>query len=51
MTAAAAGKVWSRRPADLSGLQERRRRVARLFATGASQAEVAQRLVEGPARS
>ena len=50
MTAAAAGKVWGRR-ADLSGLQERRRRVARLLATGASRAEVAQRLVEEPARS
>jgi hypothetical protein len=51
MTAAAAGKVWSRRPADLSGLQERRRRVARLFAKGASQARAAHWLVEGPARS
>ena len=51
MTASAAGKVWGRRPADLSGLEERRRRAARLVATGASQAEVAQRLVEGPPRS
>lgn len=51
MTAAAACKVWGRRPADLRGLQERRGRAARLFATGASQAEVAQRLVEEPPRS
>ena len=51
MTASAAGKVWGRRPADLSGLEEHRRRVARLSATGASRAEVAQRLVEGQARS
>src|SRR5215211_729442 len=48
LTASAACKVWGRRPADLRGLEERRRRVARLFATGASRAEVAQRLVEGP---
>ena len=51
MTAAAACKVWGRRPADLRGLEERRRRVARLLAMGASRAEVAQRLVEGPPRS
>jgi hypothetical protein len=50
MTPSAACKVWGRRPADLRGLEERRR-AARLFATGASQAEVAQRLVEGPAHS
>jgi SAM-dependent methyltransferase len=32
MTAAAACKVWGRRPADLRGLEKRRRRVARLLA-------------------
>jgi hypothetical protein len=51
MTASAAGKMWGRRRADLRGLEERRGRAARLFATAASQAEVAQRLVEGPPRS
>jgi hypothetical protein len=50
MTAAAACKVWGRRPADLRGLEERRR-AARLLATGAFRAGVAQRLVEGPLRS
>jgi DNA-binding NarL/FixJ family response regulator len=53
MTASAACRLQGvgPRPADLRGLEERRRRVARLFAMGASRAEVAQRLVEGPARS
>jgi hypothetical protein len=44
MTTSAASQLRGRRPADLKQLQERRRRAARLFRKGVSQAKVARQL-------
>jgi hypothetical protein len=51
MTASTAGKVWAAAPPTSKGCRSAVPGPPRLLATGACQAEVAQRFVEGPARS